>query len=200
MKKIPTLFKREYDGHKIVCVLPEPTPGLEWILNDPGVIPTIKIDGSCCMIDKTGNFWKRYDAKPGRMIPQGAIPCQDPDPITGHWPHWVPVQADNPADRWYMNAFLNTSWPTMKAQPGTYEAIGPHFQGNPYELQNDYLVCHGEEVIKDLRMSFAGIKEWLCGHYEEGIVFWYDGEPICKIKRSDFGMPWGTLKGGFTHA
>ena len=25
---------------------------------------------------------------------------------------------------------------------------------------------------------------------EEGIVFWKDGEPQCKIKRSDFGFEW----------
>lgn len=197
MKKIPTLFQREYDGHKIVRVLPEPTPGLEWVLNDPGVIPTIKKDGSCCMIDKSGKFWKRYDAKPGRKIHEGAIPCQDPDPITGHWPHWVPVQTDNPGDKWFMEAF--NYFPPIISQPGTYEAIGPHFNGNPYGLDQDELYRHGSEHIKDMRISYEGIKEWLHGHYEEGIVFWYDGEPICKIKRSDFGLPWGTLKGGFTH-
>ena len=25
----------------------------------------------------------------------------------------------------------------------------------------------------------------------EGIVFWKDRQPQCKIKRSDFGFPWG---------
>ena len=25
----------------------------------------------------------------------------------------------------------------------------------------------------------------------KGIVFWKDGQPQCKIKRSDFGFPWG---------
>ena len=24
----------------------------------------------------------------------------------------------------------------------------------------------------------------------EGIVFWLDGAPVCKIKRTDFGLPW----------
>ncbi len=34
-------------------------------------------------------------------------------------------------------------------------------------------------------------------HYIEGIVFWKDGEPRCKIKRSDFGLEWncGERKG-----
>jgi hypothetical protein len=25
-------------------------------------------------------------------------------------------------------------------------------------------------------------------------VFWLDGEPVCKIKRSDFGLSWNTKK------
>ena len=28
-------------------------------------------------------------------------------------------------------------------------------------------------------------------HVIEGIVFWKDGHPRCKIKRKDFGFPWG---------
>ena len=72
---------------------------------------------------------------------------------------------------------------------GTYEAIGPHFQGNPYYLDKDVLDRHGRMVI-DVERSFDGIREYLRTHNMEGIVFWKDGEPRCKIKRSDFGFPW----------
>ena len=34
------------------------------------------------------------------------------------------------------------------------------------------------------------IKDYLQEHYIEGIVFWKDGEPRCKIKRGDFGFKW----------
>ena len=34
------------------------------------------------------------------------------------------------------------------------------------------------------------IKKYLEEFYIEGIVFWKDGEPKCKIKRSDFGYEW----------
>lgn len=27
-------------------------------------------------------------------------------------------------------------------------------------------------------------------HNEEGIVFWNDDAPLCKIKRTDFGLDW----------
>lgn len=195
MKKIPTLFVRRFEGHKIVECTPEVTPGLEWVLEEPGVIPTVKYDGSCCMIDDGGYMYRRYDAKPGRTAPDGAIPCQDkPDPITGHWPHWVRCDPVNPADRWFFEALHNYNTDVLesgsKAHPATYEAVGKHFNGNPYNLINDYLIEHGTVVIRDLPIGFESIKRWLETHMEEGIVFWHDGAPVCKIKRTDFGMQW----------
>lgn len=186
MKKIPTLFKREFENHRAVKVLPEVTEGFEWVLNGEG-IATVKYDGSCCAIIN-GEFYKRFDAKKGRKIPDGAIPCCEPDPITGHHPHWVKVDESNSADKWFIEALkgLNPS----EFEEGTYEAIGKHFNGNPYNLEKDQLVKHGIDVIEVSR-TFEGIKEYLKEHCIEGIVFWYNDEPMCKIKRSDFGFKWG---------
>lgn len=64
MKKIPTLFKRLFEGGNIVSVLPETAEGLEYILTDEDVVPTVKWDGSCCALIG-GKFYKRYDAKRG---------------------------------------------------------------------------------------------------------------------------------------
>lgn len=36
----------------------------------------------------------------------------------------------------------------------------------------------------------VGIKPVVTEGYVEGLVFWKDGEPKCKIKRSDFGFDW----------
>ncbi len=41
MRKIPTLFQREFDGHRVIRVLPDVTPGMEWVLDGDG-IATIK--------------------------------------------------------------------------------------------------------------------------------------------------------------
>lgn len=60
MKKIPTLFEREFKDHKVVKVLPKVHPGMEWVLEGKGTA-TVKWDGSCCMI-ANGNLIKRYDA------------------------------------------------------------------------------------------------------------------------------------------
>lgn len=163
---------------------------MEWVFGNEG-IATIKYDGSCCAI-LDGVFYKRYDAKKGRSVPEGAIKCQEEaDPITGHLPCWVKVNENDPSDKWFvvaMNHYLSIN---HQIANGTYEAIGKHFRDNPYHLNCDTLIKHGEDII-EVERSFDGIKKYLKEHDMEGIVFWKDGEPKCKIKRSDFGFPWNS--------
>ena len=189
MKKIPTLFERVYENHKIVDILPKVTEGMEWVLAGEG-IATVKWDGSCCAI-MNGEIYKRYDAKKGKKPPEGAIPCCDPDPVTGHWPHWVKCDPNNPADKWFIQAFENVKKNECRADlyGGTFEAVGPHFQANPYHFEEDKLIKHGIYEV-EVERTFEGIKRYLENHSQEGIVFWKDGEPKCKIKRTDFGLPW----------
>ena len=88
MKKIPTLFQREYLNHEVIKVLDIVTEGCEWVLSGEGTA-TLKYDGACCCIIN-GELYKRYDAKNGKPVPEKAIPCQDkPDAITGHFPCWI---------------------------------------------------------------------------------------------------------------
>lgn len=97
MKKIPTLFEREFKDHKVVKVLPKVHPRMEWVLKGEGVA-TVKYDGSCCAVID-GEYYKRYDCKKGKIPPEGFIPCCKPDSITGHWPGWVKVDENNPSDK-----------------------------------------------------------------------------------------------------
>jgi hypothetical protein len=182
MKKIPTLFVRRFENHRVTVITNEVTPGFEWVLEGDG-LATIKYDGACCAIFD-GTFYKRYDAKHGKKPPEGAIPCCEPDPVTGHWPHWVKV-TDGPADKWFREAFENA----VDHRPGTYEAVGLHFQNNPYDYPYDTLIRHGAAIAYPER-SFEGIREYLRANAIEGLVFWKDGEPQCKIKRTDFGFKW----------
>lgn len=185
MKKIPTLFERKFANHRVVDITDKVTHGMEWVLEGKG-IATIKIDGACCAVID-GCFYKRYDAKKGKKAPAGAIPCCPPDPITGHHPHWVKVDPENPADKWFVEAHNATAFNVPS--DGTYEAIGPHFNGNPYNMNRDVLVRHGEMVV-EVGRTFEGIREYLRNTLVEGLVFWLDGVPMCKIKRSDFGFEW----------
>jgi len=194
MKKIPTLFVRVFENHKLVGITPEVTPGFGWVLAGEGEA-TVKWDGSCTAVFD-GKYYKRFDAKKGKTPPAGAIPCCDPDPTTGHWPHWVEVDPGKAEDKWYVEAYNNTppvvfeQWPSL-----TYEAVGPHFQGNPYNLMQDILFPHGVHEIPDEnfeggKRTFESIRKLLQDHRIEGIVFWKDGQPQCKIKRTDFGIEW----------
>lgn len=89
-----------------------------------------------------------------------------------------------------MVAFNN--YVRLYGQPefGTYEAVGQHFQGNPYGMDYDILEKHGDIKAELKQRTFDEVKSWLEKHHQEGLVFWLDGEPICKIKRSDFGLEW----------
>ena len=186
MKKIPTVFTRIYEGHRILGIRDEITPGGELAFYQG--IATIKVDGSCCAIIGE-KFYKRYDAKKGKKPPVGAIPSCDPDPVTGHWPHWIEVDPSNPNYKWLAEAFNNSRKMGMELENGTYEAIGPHFQGNPYELDDDILIKHGI-MLAHVNRDFESISQWLNDNAVEGLVFWLDGEPVCKIKRTDFGYEW----------
>lgn len=194
MKKIPTLFERRFENHRVVEVFPNVTPGMEWVLEGEGDA-TIKIDGSCCAIID-GIFYKRrvYKAdKRGDLqlcSKRGIIPCCDADPVTGAWPFWVPVDPLDPADKWFAEAFRNS----ISLADGTYEAIGPHFQGNPHRWKVDTLIRHGTMRVL-MNRSFESIREYLRNNPIEGLVFWKDGEPMCKIKRSDFGFEWPVEEG-----
>ena len=190
MKKIPTLFEREFKDHKVVKVLPKVHPGMEWVLKGEGVA-TVKYDGSCCaIIDR--EYYKRYDCKKGKIPPERFIPCCEPDTITGHWPGWVKVDEKNPADKWFVTAYEMTVMLEnygMKLSDGTYEAVGRCFQNNPYNFTSNKLIKHGKEIV-EVERTFDGIKKYLFEHEIEGLVFWKDGSPQCKIKRSDFGFEW----------
>lgn len=103
MRKIVSLFKRDYEGTRLVY--DEVVPGAEWVLTGEGVA-TRKFDGTCCMV-QTGRLYRRFDATVGKTPPVGFLPAQEPDAATGHWPGWMLV-GDGPEDRWHREAFTGT--------------------------------------------------------------------------------------------
>ena len=187
MKKIPTLFERVFRRNKIADIKPNITEGCENAFLHGAA--TIKLDGSCCAIID-GELYRRYDAKNGKPVPDGAIKCQESaDPVTGHLPCWVKCDRNNSSDKWFWKAYDESTAIAGKLPDATYEAIGKHFQGNPYGLEKDYLERHGIREVA-VESTFEAVREYLRGHYIEGLVFWYAGKPVCKIKRTDFGFSW----------
>lgn len=204
MKKIKSLFKRDYEGTR--TAYDEVVPGCEWVQNGEGVA-TRKWDGTCCKIEN-GQLYKRYDRKLTKKAfqkkkkgfagpwqvpqdfkpaPEGWIAAQDPDPITGHWPGWLLV-GDGPEDQYFREAFEKKF---LGIQPdGTYELVGPKINGNKDDFEYHVLIPHGYEEYPDVPTDFEGLKSWLSGNKIEGVVWHHPDGRMVKIKRSDFGFEW----------
>jgi len=181
MKKISTLFKK--DPNDLGRVIPEVNPENSWVFTDEGVRATRKYDGTACAVIN-GQLYKRYDVKKGKTVPEFATPCQEPDPITGHWPHWVLCQHDNPADKYHLLAFIGV------IPDGTYELCGERVQGNPEKIAGHKLIRHG---AFDLNVNFQSytfemFKEYLTYTDIEGIVFHHPDGRMCKLRKSDYGI------------
>lgn len=190
MKKIPTLFLRDFDGDPRL-VTREVHPDCRWAFDGYGVASR-KWDGTAVLIDPEGLLWKRYDAKGGKTPPFNFRPAMEPDPKTGHWAGWVPVGC-GPEDKWH-NEAANARTDLLHGRTDllhgrTYELIGPKIGGNPEGEPAHVLVMHGEQIFADAPHTFDGLSRWLETQAIEGIVFTF-GSLMCKIKRSDFGLPW----------
>jgi len=196
MKKIPSVFKRDYEGTR--RVYDEVVPGCEWVLRGEGE-GTAKWDGTCCMV-RDGALYKRRDRKPTKAARKAGKPYsvdgfrpapegweaaeEEPNLHTGHWPGWMPV-GEGPDDRWHREAFVEP------LPDGTYELCGPRVNGNRHGLNKHLLIRHGEEVVATgSLLAFVSIWRLLSGLRHEGIVWRHPDGRMAKIKRADFGLPW----------
>jgi len=186
VKKIPSLFERDYEG--TMQVYNKVVSGSEWVLNGEG-IGTEKFDGTPCLIN-ANHMYKRYDAKNGKMPPLLFIPCEEkPDPITGHWLGWIPIKGVGNEDSPFWEAFSMLSFINRNIG-GTFELVGPKINGNPYGLSEHCFWKHGSiKVIPNL-ITFEGIKSFLLNFDGEGIVWHHQDGRMVKIKRRDFGFEW----------
>lgn len=182
MKKIISLFMRNYEGNRLVR--DEVVPGAEWVVAGEGTA-TRKWDGTACMV-RGGQLYKRYDAKKGKTPPAGWEPCEDaPDEHTGHWPGWILV-GEGPEDKWFRVAREQAA----KLPNGTYELCGPHFQSNPEDFPSETLIPHGVDILTDAPRAFSNLPAYFVEHRIEGIVWHHPDGRMVKIKARDFGLPW----------
>lgn len=189
MKKIPTIFLRDFTngehGKSTGHITREWHPDCLRIRDGEG-IATYKWDGTSVMF-RNGIYYKRYDAKRGKTPPDGFEPCGELDEKTGHHPGWVPVNKDAPENKWHMEAYYSHRLPP----DGTYELIGPKLQGNPHKWSSHTFRKHGDMIIENFPRNYDAMKGWFISNGPmEGVVFWLDGQPVAKIKSSDFGLGW----------
>lgn len=204
MKKTPIVFLMDYENDQITSQV---RTGCEWVVNGEGT-PTIKYDGQAALW-KDGKLWKRYDRKLNKKAqarynkgldlgpitmdlfkdpPDGFVPCEDsPDPVSYHWPGWVPVSKDNPADVWFLEALANLVDPE---DGQTFELVGPSLAKNVYNLDKHELWKHGKDVVDLPDRSIDAIKSYLQNVNHEGIVFHHPDGRMAKIRKKDFKMFW----------
>lgn len=188
MKKIPTIFERDWDGDRS-RVLDRPTPGCEWVFEGFGV-PTRKFDGTCVMFDGT-RWWARREVREGKDTPENFVPLST-DEETGKTIGWEPI-GQSPFAKFAAEAIerleSDNSILRQETLVGTYELIGPKVQGNPEKVDRHQLVFHASatEVVLAGR-SFDAIKAVLETAGVEGIVFHNADGRMAKIKARDFGV------------
>lgn len=193
MKKIISLFQRNYDDDRLVR--DEVVPGAEWVLAGEGVA-TRKFDGTCCLV-RGGKLFKRHEVKVGGTAPPHFEPVTEVDPVTGKQQGWLPV-GDDPADKWHREAFAfggtfsgvvaGSFAETLPMEDGTYELVGPKVQGNPERALRHVLVRHGAFPLPDCPRDFDGLKTYLAQHDIEGIVWHHPDGRMVKVKSRDFGI------------
>lgn len=186
MQKIPTLFKRDPEDRR--HVLPEVTPGCEWVLDGEGTA-TRKYDGTCVMLDEHGQWWARREVKPGKTPPPN-FAIMGHDEITGKTVGWEPIEQSGFVK--FFNealALFHYGYNTIEPRPpGTYELIGPKINGNPERLNEHYLVRHGSLKFNESPRTFETLRAYLTDpeFTYEGIVWHHPDGRMAKLKRRDF--------------
>lgn len=195
MKKIPTLYVRSDSTHLVTPALVVPFPDT--------ATTTEKIDGMSCyyhnfqlfrrserhLLRKSKQRGAPFTLEDYGAAPDEWLPAQvGPDVLTGHWPGWMPVSLYNPEDQHHVEALSNEGMYLNNER--TYELVGPKVQGNPYRLARHELWEHGTKLLEGVPDSFLGLRDYLCEHHIEGIVWWIGTAPYCKLKRKDFGIEW----------
>lgn len=184
MRKIPTVFKRDPENMK--RVLPEVTPGCEWVLHGEGQA-TRKYDGTCVRLDENRKWLARREVKPGKQPPANFVPLQT-DEATGKTVGWEPIEQSGFA-KWHAEAIAN--YPNEDWTPGTYELCGPKVNGNPEQFIDHQLVKHDEaEKLYAHSLDYEGLRETVLSLNDqwgvEGLVWHHPDGRMAKLKARDF--------------
>jgi hypothetical protein len=184
MRKIPTLFLRDFDARPAL-VTSEPNPVCTWVLDGEGTA-TRKWDGTCTLLSGTGHWWARREVKRGKEIPIGFL-AEEYDEVTGKHVGWEPM-AQSSFAKIHVEAVANSD----VTAAGTYELLGPKINGNPDGFETHVLIEHGWAAlserldIESAPRDYEGLRDWLSKRPYEGLVFHHPDGRMAKIKRRDF--------------
>ncbi|GAA2731051.1 hypothetical protein [Actinocorallia aurantiaca] len=183
MKKVPTLFVRDWDGDPRY-VTRRPNPECAWVFAGEGTA-TRKYDGTCVMYDGE-RWWARREVKKDKAPPAGFVEIQR-DGETGKTMGWEPVEQSAFA-RFHAEALADAAADDVTAvwPRGTYELLGPKINRNPEGYERHALVMHAAaEDFEDLPRDYDGLAAWLHSHPYEGVVWHHEDGRMAKLKVRD---------------
>jgi hypothetical protein len=186
MKKIPTLFKRDFTkpGNPITN---QYNDGVGWVISGEGAA-TRKYDGMCCMV-RDHKLYKRHEVRPGKQAPAD-FEVVATDPETGKSYGWVQVGWGS-EDKYFREALGTDGDPdNVDLHDGTFELVGPKVQGNPESYSIHRLLRHSnaETFNPQPPVEFDKLRAWLEDLNIEGIVWHHPDGRMVKIKKKDFGL------------
>lgn len=186
MRKIKTIFDRDWDGDK--TVIDKYVEGAYMAISQG--VATEKLDGMNVRITVRNHTCVRLEKR------------RNPDKIQKHKgieePWYTEAFENEPADKYLFEALKGTDLTEVPDGEWNGEALGPNIQGNPLNLEGHriYLFSIPKFVTPwwDVPIDYKGLKEWLpkqkskygnnCGI--EGIVWHCKNGEMFKIKTKDF--------------
>ena len=184
MKKIKTIFERNWDGDRKVINkrITEVSMG----------VAIEKLNGTNVRLTVRNHQLVRLEKR------KNPSKIQKKQGMTNPW--YIDADEFSPTDKYIWEAVRNSDLSQVPDGEWSGEAVGPKIQGNPLNLERHTVFLFSiKEIREKLKFDncpadFEGLKIWLplqkskfgnnCGI--EGIVWWFNGEPIGKIKLKDF--------------
>lgn len=184
MRKIKTIFERNWDGDKTV---------IDRLLIDPGIlmgaVATEKLDGMNVRATIRQGTLVRLEKR------RNPDKIQKYKGITEPW--YIDASDGDTQDKYLWDAARNTDFSQLPDGEWSGEAIGLNIQGNPLKLDKNLVVffsLNQAPVFEDVPITYEGLKAWLpeqkskfgnnCGI--EGIVWHCPNGEMYKIKTKDF--------------
>lgn len=189
MKKIKTIFERDWNGNG--KILNEAAPGVSLEMLDKAVVftATEKLDGMNVRLTIRNHGCYRLEKR------RNPDKIQKQKGVTEPW--YVDADQYSPDDKYLYEALAHTDLSDIPDGEWPGEALGPNIQGNPLKLEQNTIClfsCGKAPIFEDVPTSYEALREWLPKQKSkfgndvgiEGIV-WHgpDGE-MYKIKTKDF--------------
>ena len=186
MKKIKTIFDRNWEGNR--KVIDKPVEGLN-LESLKFAKATEKLDGTNVRVTFRNRIVVRVEKRRNPDKIQKAKGIEEP------W--YVDASPYETQDKWIYDGLKNTYFTEMPDGEWSGELIGPNIQGNPLNLLQNVVIFFSRgqaPVFEDVPVSYEELKAWLpkqkskfgnnCGI--EGIVWHFEDGTMYKIKLKDF--------------